>query len=349
MLLFIFLGFFVGFSLSLRFVQRPRRALIWGAVLGAVPLALMLGPGSAPVQGIGSALNFAFFALGPLMLIPFLASSAALGMAGAAAVLWIGQGRARWVGWALGGVIVGIVAVLTLLPVVQREMTKRQLANDRDTRAEAIIRADFEGTLAEHQVALPASPRLHLSDDCAPGIQAGLFGCSTSLTNPVTILTGPDETLLHERSDPISFRTISVGVVESDCTLGDFCLTQEKIDLWCDEIRSDQADGIWCRDMPPMRFSLRTDATPGPSDRDEPELTARYTNTPLGPGRTVCFYSPDTTETDRQGASCTLSFDMADGVKASLSLRRTQIASNDPALTATIALIPEYWAELTGE
>lgn len=102
MLLFIFLGFFIGFFLSLRFVRRPRRALIWGAVLGAVPLVLMLGPGSAPVQGIGSALNFAFFALGPLMLIPFVASSAALGVAGAAVVLWIGHGRARWVGWALG-------------------------------------------------------------------------------------------------------------------------------------------------------------------------------------------------------------------------------------------------------
>lgn len=237
--------------------------------------------------------------------------------------------------------------MLTLLPVAQREMAKRQLANDRDTRAEAIIRADFEGTLAGYQVSFPASPRLHLFDDCAPGIQPSLFGCSTSLTNPVTSLTGTNETLLHERSDPISFRTISVKAVESDCTLGAFCLTQEQIDRWCDEIRSDQADGIWCRDMPPMRFSFRTDATPGPSDRDEPELAARYANTPLGPGRIVCFYSPDTTETDRQGASCTLSFDMADGVKASLSLRRTQITSDDQALTATIALVPEYWAALT--
>ncbi|MBT8155166.1 hypothetical protein KMP13_15065 [Epibacterium ulvae] len=347
MLLFIFLGFFIGFFLSLRFVRRPRRALIRGAVLGAVPLVLMLGPGNAPVQGIGSALNFAFFALGPLMLIPIVVGSAALGVAGAAVVLWIGHGRARWVGWALGGVIIVIVAMMTLLPVAQREMAKRQLANDRGNRAEAIIRADFEGTLAGYQVSFPASPRLHLSDDCAPGVQAGLFGCSTSLTNPVTILTGPDETLLNERSDPISFRTISVGAVETDCTLGDFCLTQEQIDHWCGEVRSDQADGIWCRDMPPMRFSLRTDATPGPSDRDEPELAARYANTRLGTGRVVCFYSPDTTETDRQGASCKISFDLADGVKASLSLRRTQIISDDPALTATIELIPEYWSALT--
>lgn len=307
----------------------------------------MLGPGTAPVEGIGSALNFAFFALDPLMLIPFVASTAALGVAGAAIVLWIGQGRARWFRWAVGGMVVGLVAMLTLLPVAKREVANRQLAEDRSARAEAMIRADFKGILAEHPVSFPASPRLHLFDDCAPGIEPGLFGCSTSLTNPVTILTGPDETLLHERSDPITFRTISVKAVEADCTLADFCLTQEKIDVWCGEIRSDQADSIWCRDIPPMRFSLRTDAMPGPSDRDEPDLEARYADTPLGPGRVVCFYSPDTNETDRQGASCKLTFDLADGVKASLSLRRMQIISDDPDVTSTITLIPEYWAALT--
>lgn len=126
MLLFIFAGFLVGFSLSLRFVRRPRRALIWGLVLGAAPLALMLGPGNAPFEGIGSVLNFAFFALGPLMLIPFVTSGAALGVAGGAAVLWVGQGRAGWVRWAAGLALVGIVATLTLLPVAQREAAKRR-------------------------------------------------------------------------------------------------------------------------------------------------------------------------------------------------------------------------------
>lgn len=85
MLLFIFAGFLVGFALSLRFVRRPRRALILGLVLGVVPLALMLGLGNAPVEGIGSVLIFAIFALGPLILIPFVASGASLGMAGGAA------------------------------------------------------------------------------------------------------------------------------------------------------------------------------------------------------------------------------------------------------------------------
>lgn len=349
MLLFVLLGFLLGFFLSLRFTRRPRRALIWSLVLGVVPLALVLGPGNAPVQGIGSILNFAFFALGQLMLIPFVGSSAALGVFGAAIVLWIGQGRARWLRWPVGGMFVGIVALLTLLPVAQREIAKRQLANDRNARAEAITRADFEGNLGGHQVMFPASPRLALVDDCAPGVQAGSFGCSTSLANPVTILTGRDDILLHERSDPISFRTISIKAVEAGCALGDFCLTQEMIDLWCGEIRQDQADSIWCRDMPPMRFSLRNDVTPGPSDRDEPELAMRFANTLLGPGQVVCFYHPDTTKTDRQGASCNLSFDLADGVSASLSLRRTQIISDDPNVAQTISLLPEYWAVLTRE
>jgi hypothetical protein len=349
MLLFLLVGFVVGFFLCLRFTRRPLGALIWGTVLGALPLALMLGPGNAPVQGIGSALNFAFVALGPLMLIPFLASGAALGVVGAAIVLWIGQGRARWVRWTVGGMVVGLVAVLTLLPVTQREIAKRQLADDRNTRAEAIIRADFVGILGGHQVMFPASPRLGFVDDCAPGVQAGSFGCSTSLTNPVTILTGTDEALLHERSDPISFRTISIKAVEADCTLGDFCLTQGQIDLWCGEIRPDLAGSIWCHDMPPMRFSLRTDATPGPSDRDEPELAMHFANTQIGPGRVVCFYHPDTTKTDKQGASCKLSFDLAVGVAASLLLRRTQIMTDDPDVTATISLIPKYWAALSRE
>jgi len=348
-LLFIFLGFIVGFFLSLRFIRRPQRALIWGSVLGVVPLALMLGPGNAPVHGIGSILIFAFFALGPLMLIPFVGSSAALGMSGAAIVLWIGQGRARWVRWAIGGMVIGLVAVLTLLPVALREIAKRQLADDRNARAEAIIRADFEGVLGGHQVMFPASPRLGLVDDCAPGVQAGSFGCLTSLTNPVTILTERDETLLHERSDPINFRIISVKAVEADCTLGNYCLTQEKIDHWCGEIRSDQAGSIWCRDMPPIRFSLRTDVIPGPSHRDEPELAMHFANTLLGPGQVVCFYHPDTTKADQQGAGCTLYFDLVDGVSASLSLRRMQIMSDDPDVTATILLVPEYWAALTRE
>ncbi|KIC20417.1 hypothetical protein [Leisingera sp. ANG-Vp] len=347
MLVFIFLGFLIGFTLALRFVGKPRRALIWGMALGGVPLALLLGPGNAPLQGIGSVLNFAFFALGPIMLVPFAASSAALGMAAASVVLWAGQGRARRVSWATGAAILGLLASLTLLPVAKSEITKHQLAENRETRAEAIIRSDFKGMLAGHQLAFPASPRLHLFDDCAPGVQSGLFGCSTSLTNPVSIFTKPDEVLLNERSDPIIFRTISVSATEHDCRpSNDYCLTQEKIDRWCLEIRPDQAGSIWCQDAPAMQFELRKDATPGPSDRDEPELAARYTGTVLGPGRVTCFYSPDPAETDRQGASCRLSFDLAAGVSATLGARREQITSEDPALTATIALIPDYWAML---
>jgi len=205
------------------------------------------------------------------MLIPFIV----IGAAGGAAVLWVGQGRARWVRWAFGMELVGLVSALTLLPVAQREAAKRHAVKNHDVRAEGIMRANFKGTLAKHQVAFPASPRQSLTDDCGPEVRAGLFGCPTSLTNPVGILTKPDGVLLHKRSDPIHFRSISVSAVEPDCSLGIFCLTQEKIDQWCGELRPDQAESIWCRDKPPMRFSLRTATTPGQSDCDEPELTAR--------------------------------------------------------------------------
>lgn len=350
MLLFIFAGFFIGFTLSFRFVQRPRRALIWGGVLGLVPLALMLGPGNAPVQGIGSVLNFAFFALGPMIMLPFFASSIALGVAGGAAVQWAGRGRARWVGGAVGLALVGAVAALTVLPVAQREVANRQTTKDRDARAEAIMQANFKGTLAGHEVTFPASPRLYLSDDCGPGVQAGLWGCSTSSANPVTILTKPDEVLLHERRDQINFRAIGVSTVQPDCNLRDFCLTQDKINHWCSEVRPDQTNSIWCRDTPPMQFVLRreAEATAGPSDRGEPELAARYADTPLGLGRVDCFYHPDPDKTDKQGASCNLRFSLADGVQVVLPVRRALITSGDPALAATIALIPDYWAALTG-
>jgi len=49
------------------------------------------------------ALNFAFFAVGPLLLIPFIL----IGAAGGAAVLWVGQERARWVRGAFGVGLVG--------------------------------------------------------------------------------------------------------------------------------------------------------------------------------------------------------------------------------------------------
>lgn len=351
MLLFIFAGFFAGFVLSLRFVRRPRRALIWGLLLGVVPLALMLGPGNAPAQGIGSVLNFAFFALGPLMLIPFVISGAALGVAGCAAVLWVGQGHARWVGWVAGLALVALTAALTLLPVAQREVAKRQAVKHRDARATAIMLANFMGTLASHQVAFPASPRLHLFDDCGKGPQAGFPGCWTSLTNPVTILTQQDEVLLHERSDPINFLSISVSAVEQDCRLGDSCLTQEKIERWCGALRPDQADSIWCRAAPPMQFVIKTDAAAAAfaslSDREEPELAARYADTPLGSGKVDCFYHPDPAKAEQQGATCKLSFNLADGVKVVLPVLRAQIISSDKALSETIALIPDYWAALT--
>ncbi|MEX0303186.1 MAG: hypothetical protein AB3N24_12260 [Leisingera sp.] len=345
MLLFVFAGFLIGFALSIIFVRRPKSALIWGTVLGVVPLALMLGPGNAPVQGIGSILNFAFFSLGPLMLVPCVVFSIALGVAAGAAVLWIRQGRARWVGLTAGALLVGASAALTLLPVAQREAEKRQLAEKRAIRSGEIKRADFSGTMAGYEVAFPASPRLHLFHNCRPDKQ----GCSTGLTNPVDIFTKQDEELLHERSDPIRFRIISISAVETDCRLGEYCLTQEKIEHWCREVRPDQFGSIWCRDIPPKRFDLRTDAAPGPSDRDEPELAEHYADTSLGPGQVACFYHPDPAKTDRQGAGCRLSFDLADGVTATLSVRRAQILSGDPVLSATIALIPVYWETLTQE
>ena len=177
------------------------------------------------------------------------------------------------------------------------------------------------------------------------------MGCRTNLSNPVTIFTKPDEVLLHERSDPISYDLISISAVEADCGLGEYCLTQEKIDRWCHETRPDLTDSIWCRDIPPMQFRLativRAAETTSPSARDEPELAAGYADTPLGSGQVRCFYAPDPNDTDRQGSGCTLTFDLADGIKASLGARRTQIISGDPLLLQTIALIPDYWSELT--
>lgn len=96
-----------------------------------------------------------------------------------------------------------------------------------------------------------------------------------------------------------------------------------------------------------MRFGFRTDATPGPSDREEPELAKRYADSALGPSRVTCFYSPNPKETDRLGASCRLTFIMADGVSAILGARREQIISDDPVLIEPIELIPSYWAKLT--
>lgn len=315
--------------------------------MGALPLILLLVPANAPVQGIGSVLNFAFFALGPIMLVSFMATSAALGMAGASVVLWIRQKQPRWVSWIIVVAILGLTASLTLWPVVQREITKRHLTQNRETRAAQFAMADFAGSLAGQQVVFPASPRLHVFDDCAPGVQAGLFGCSTSMTSPVSVFTKPSDVLLNERLDPIVFRTISISPVEHDCRPGnDYCLTQEKVDHWCREVRPDQTSSIWCRDIPAMQFELRKDATPGPSDRDEPELAAQYADTALGPGRVTCFYSPDPAETDRQGATCRLAFNVTDRVSATLGVRRDQVSAVDPILIETIRLIPDYWANL---
>jgi hypothetical protein len=341
----------------LRRIRYPKRALIWGGVLGAVPLFLMLGPGNSPIQGIGSLLNFAFFALGPLMLIPFVASGAALGVTGGAVMLWIGQGRARWVGWTMGTALVGFVAALTLftlLPALKREASRMQAATDRDALTKAIMLADFKGTLASHQVAFPASPFLYVTEDCGTDSVQNVFGdCRTDLSNPVTVFAKPTEVTLNERKDPIRFLRISVSTIGSDYGLGDNRLTQKKIDHWCRELRPDQAGKIWCRDAPPMKFILlASDAAPkttGSSYRDEPELAALFSDIALGSGRVECFYSAKAEETARQGADCRLSFNLADGVEVVLPVSRTKITSDDPALARTIAMIPEYWAALTSE
>jgi hypothetical protein len=351
----IFVGFLLGLGLSFRSIRRPRRALVIGVLLGAAPLALMLGPGSAPQDGFGSVLYLAFFLLGPLMLFLFAVSGAALGVAGGAVVLSVGRGHARWVNWAIALTLIGICAVLTVLPVAQHDAAERQLAKDRDARTEAIMRADFKGTLAAHQVTFPASPRLHLFENCIAGGQISLSGCSTNtnLNFPVKTWTKPDEELLHERGGLISFRLIVISAAQLDCRSTDFCLTQEKIDRWCREYRADQADSIWCRDTLPMKFYLQTKAhaesIAHQTNRFEPELATRYSNTPLGPGQVQCRYHPDSSNTDKQGNSCKLTFNLADGVMVALSLSRTEIINADPALAATIALIPDYWAALTDE
>ena len=121
------------------------------------------------------------------------------------------------------------------------------------------------------------------------------------------------------------------------------------MDHWCREIRPDQAVSIWCRDIPAIQFELRKDSTPGPSDRDEPELAAQYADTALGPGRVTCFYSPDPAENDRQGATCRLAFDLTNGVSATLGVRRDELIAADPVLIETIRLIPDFWETLTDD
>ena len=347
----IFVGFLSGLALSVRFVQRRQRALIWGLVLSVVPLALLLGPFNAPVEGIGSPLYLAFLALGPLMLIPFAGSGIALGVAAGAAVLWLGQSRARWLGWAAGFTLVGIAAVFTVVPVAKREAVVRELAEGRDARRAAIMRADFAGTLAGHQVAFPASPRLSLRDNCVSSDIERHSGCRTSFIYPVQPWTSPDEELLHERKAPISFRYIMVSPVEQDCRNTDFCLAQATIDRWCTEYRPDQSDSIWCRETLPLRFSIQTNAhvesIDHPTYHDEPELAALFSDTPLGRGWVKCYYHPDKSNTAKQGKNCRLTFNLAEGVKVLLNLSRVQIKSNDPALAGTFDLIPEYWLALT--
>lgn len=357
MLLFLFAGFIGGIVWAIFRVQRPVRAMLWGAVLGGLILILLLGPGTAPIQGIGSLLNFMVFALGPLVGVPFAVCGAALGIACGGFVKWAGQGRPRWVAYSIGLALVTGGAALTLGPVVRVGLASLDAAQARETRRAELVRANFVGSFAGHTVAFPASPVLYVTDDCSPGAPAPVFGCRTNLTNPVTILTGPNDVLLHERSDPLRFRAISVRAVERDCKgpgsdLG-YCLTEDKIRQWCSQIRPDQAESVWCRSVPPMRFAFRTSAQAGdsasPSDRNEPELSARFARTALGAGQVVCFYHPDPAKTDSQGADCQIAFGVADGVVASLSTSRAQIETSDAALARTIELIPVFWSALRTE
>lgn len=353
MYLFVFVGFFIGFIFSLRFVKRPKIALVWGILLGVIPLVIIFGPGNTAIQGIGSILYFAIFALWPFVIIPVFASSLMLGVAASATVLMMSEGQAPWIRLSICVTVVGLVAAFTLLPIAQREITKRKLSNDREARYEAIIRADFKGTIAGHLVRFPANPRIRVSDQCDLEGQAKFRGCSTSLSNPVTILTRPDKELLHERSVPIRFNAISISALNPDCGLGDYCVTQEKIDHWCSQIRPDQEQIIWCSKVLPLSFSVRTDENletiTSPSNRNEPELAKIFAETPIGSGKVSCFYHPDSTKTEHQGASCTLSFNMVDKIKMVILARRAQFTSSDPALTETISLIPKYWAELTND
>jgi hypothetical protein len=359
MSLFIFVGFFIGYVLSLRFIKRPKIALAWGILLGVIPLALILGHANTPIQGIGSILYFAIFALGPLVIIPVFASSLMLGVAGSAATLLVSEERASWIRLSISVTLVCLIAAFTLIPVAQREITKQNIekdriarSKDRIARSEAIMRTDFKGTISGYSVSFPASPSLSLFDQCDQEGDAKYRGCWTSLSNPVTILTGPDTELLNERNKPIRFNVISFNALKPNCGSSDYCLTQDKIDNWCSEIRPDQAQSIWCNKLLSLSFSLRTDEfvqkTTSPSNRNEPELSSNYAETLLGSGKVTCFYHRDSTKTEHQGVSCTLSFNLVDKIKAVMLVQRTQITSSDPAVAETIALIPKYWQTLTG-
>jgi len=102
----------------------------------------------------------------------------------------------------------------------------------------------------------------------------------------------------------------------------------------------------WFADCSPW---ISSDATPGASDRNETELAALFAVTAIGSAQVTCFYSPKPEETDRQGASCRLAFNVANGVSATLGTSGNKIISNDPVLIETIKLIPESWAALASD
>lgn len=247
--------------------------------------------------------------------------------------------------------VLGLVAAWTLFPGVKHGLVKRQFVQNKKARIEAMMRADFKGTLAYYEVSFPASPRLHVINDCEFRVRAR--GCSMNLASPDIPIAEPNTAILHERGDPISFNFISVSEVEpTNCGFGAYCVTQKKVDRWCGKIRPDLADSIWCRDKPPMGFSLRTDESAeravSSSSRDEPELTELFTDTILGPGQVACFYHPNPAITEKKRQGCELTFQLVDGITVLLGVQRAEITSGDPKLAATIELIPDYWKVLTG-
>jgi len=347
-------GFVAGFAIFIGRVVRPVREAVLGLLLGvAVPASLIL---FAEVTK-GPVMNAKSLALAPIFVVAlvavFVGSGVAFGWSGSAAVKLVDRsfGRSFAVLATIG--ICGLAGFATLAPIARSYNVDVQWAAWQEERARTIAKADFTGEFSGYQVTFPASPRLLLWDDCGPAETPRYGGCSTFLSDPVTILTRRDEILLHERADTINFLAIRVDAVEPDCGGNDYCITQERIDRWCTEVRPDQADTIWCDGIPPMDIQLHTsqfgEKLDIKSDREEPDLAALYADTPLGAGRVFCRQNANTDHAVQRPSDCRLTFTVADGVEASLSVSRNQMIAGEPIISDTISLIPEYWLAITEE
>ena len=344
-----------SFLLSWHGFRRPLRVLVLAVLLGGPPLMVVIWHGDVPLQGALAFLTYSFVAFGQQIPVAFMAYGVAIGAAGGAAASWImttcAESRASWTSALLVGIVVlpAFVGMSSWILNFQKDLAERQIADE-------IARLSFTGRLATHRVVIPASPRLYLFHDCHPRDKTSRRYCGVGFEFPRVNSDVRQAARLHQRSGSIIFDSIAVLTTEPDCGSYGYnviCQAQEEIDRWCGHIRPDLADSIWCRGDPQVEFRFRR--TPRavavtPSDRDHPDLSARYADTVLGPGRVIrCFDRPDQTEAERQENRCLLGFTVADRVSVWLDVRRRHLMSGDPALAATIALIPEYWSALTTE